>query len=314
MVSDAVPTFTLLPRLACLAERNCLMKRLLLPAMLICGSLSALSQESVSLDYKALDGAKKQVEALIFEPAETSSKAAVVLLHGAGGWKAERMRQYAEFFQKNGIVALELRMFEARPENPQKHLAQVFGAINHLAKRADVGPENVSLMGTSYGGALSLYAATQWAREKYAENGVQLKSAAALYPTCFFHEGIAKKDSRISSRMEGFGFPADFYKSWTNIPIHIHVGDRDDFEDRDPKSCDNFVQALNDEAQKKNITVFVHKGATHGWDDKKMVSFQDPLACKWRGCRNTNESNPELTVQVKGELLRFFIETNGNIK
>jgi dienelactone hydrolase len=281
------------------------MKNTITSLMLTLFAATAHAQNSISIPYKELDGSVKQVEGILYAPKDGVTRQAVVLLHGAGGWKAERTKQYAEYLQRNGITSIDLRMFEGRPESPQKHLAQAYGAINHLAKQPGIDPTQISLVGTSYGGSLALYAATQWSQKKYAENGVKVKSISALYPTCFFHEGIAKRDARIGKRMEGFGFPADFYKNWSNIPIAIHIGDRDDFENKDSKSCQSFVGALEDADQKKNIQVNLYEGATHGWDHGETYSFDDPLACKWRGCKNTNQSNPELTVLVKDKILLF---------
>jgi hypothetical protein len=42
--------------------------------------------------------------------------------------------------------------------------------------------------------------------------------------------------------MATFGFPKDFYKSWAGLPIKILIGGEDDFENRDPKSCNSFIE------------------------------------------------------------------------
>lgn len=282
------------------------MKKITVSLLLIKFLAIAYAQNSVSIPYKELDGAVKQVEGILYMPKDGITRRAVVLLHGAGGWRAERTQQYAEYFQRNGVASIDLRMFESRPENPQKHLAQVFGAINYLARREDINTDQISLLGTSYGGALALYSATTWAQEKYGEKGMKIKNISALYPTCFFHEGIAKKDLRMLKRMEGFGFDTDFYKRWSNIPIEIHIGDQDDFENKDPKSCQSFVDSLEDAEQIKKIVVNVYENATHAWDHGVTYSINDPLACKWRGCKNKNQSNQELTVKVKKKILAFI--------
>lgn len=227
-------------------------------------------------------------------------------MHGAGGFEAGTTKQYGELFSKNGYVSLELEMFKSKPDTPMKHLAQLFGAIDFLAKRPDVDKSQISLVGQSYGGSIALYAGTAWANREFNKDNIKIRSIAALYPTCFFHERLATQDERTTKRMVNFGFPADFYASWVNMPIKIFVGSRDDFENKDPNSCQNFVSALKDGAQQKNIQVEVLKNATHGWDHGRTYSFNHPLACKGSGCENTNESNPAITQKVKEDLLKFL--------
>jgi dienelactone hydrolase len=267
---------------------------------------NSAAREVVKFPFPDADGKLQQIDGILRVPPNTTKSGAVLILHGAGGSKTNITSQYGELFASNGFVSLELNMFEGRPENPQKHLSQVFGAIGYLAQRAEVDRNNISVMGLSYGGSLSLYAATAWAGTKYNSNNVPVRSIAALYPTCFFHEELAKQTERVVNRMTKFGFPGDFYKTWSNIPIKIFIGGQDDFENRDPKSCQNFVMALQDEAQRKNISIELYPQATHGWDHGRTYSFRDPLACKWAGCENTNKSDTEVTEKVKEMLVNFF--------
>lgn len=282
--------------------------RILFPSLFLflLSAFSALAQESVSIPYTDLSGGKHQVEAVLRLPSTPIGKRAVIVLHHAGGWSHGTTQQYGELFQRNGIVSLDLKMFDPRPDNPQKHLAQVFGALNYLAGRTDVDPAQISVMGLSYGGALSLYAATAWSHSTYAAPGVKLRSVAALYPTCFFHEGLAKGDPRIVRRMGSFGFPPDFYDRWSGIPAKIFIGGKDDYESQDPQSCSGFVSAVKDEAQRKLFAVELYPEAKHGWDHGKTYSFFEPIACKGRGCQNTNQSDSELTERVKTNLLEFL--------
>lgn len=283
------------------------MRILLVPLLLfLLRPIDALAQESVTIQYTEHNGSKQQVEAVLRLPSTLTDKRAVIVLHHAGGWLQGTTQQYGELFQRNGVISLDLKMFDQRPDNPQKHLAQVFGAVNYLAARTDVDPSKISVMGLSYGGAISLYAATAWAHSTYAASGVKLRSVAALYPTCFFHDGLAKGDPRMIRRMGSFGFPGDFYDRWSGIPAKIYIGGKDDYESQDPLSCSSFVSAVKDEAQRKLFAVEVYPEAKHGWDHGRTYSFYEPGACKGRGCQNTNQSDPELTERVKENLLEFL--------
>lgn len=264
------------------------------------------AQVPVTFGYSELNGSVQQVAAVLRLPTVPSDRRAVIILHHGGGWLQGTTQQYAELLQVNGVISLDLRMFELRPENPQKHLAQVFGAVRYLAQRSDVDPSKISLVGLSYGGAISIYAATTWAHSTYAAPGMKVRSVAALYPTCFFHGGLAKGDPRIIKRMEGFGFPPDFYDRWTAIPVKIYIGGKDDYESGDPMSCSNFVSAIKDESQRKLFKVEMYPEAKHGWDHGRTYSFYEPIGCKGRGCQNTNQSDPELTERVKADLLEFL--------
>lgn len=264
------------------------------------------AQQIVSIPYSDYSGATQQVDAVISFPTSQANRKAVILLHTAGGYRTGTTPQYASLLTSNGYIALELRMFEAKPENPQKHLAQVFGALRFLVARGDIDKSGVSLLGQSYGGALSIYAATAWANQKYNPEGAVIRSIAALYPTCFFHHELVTQKERVTNRMASFGFPKDFYKSWVGVPVKILIGGEDDYESRDPNACNSFVEAIGDQTQRERFTVQLFPSATHGWDHGRTYSFRDPLACKWTGCENTNRSDQNITELGKASLLEFF--------
>jgi dienelactone hydrolase len=264
------------------------------------------AQKTVSFPFVTADNQTDTVNGTIWLPTKSGKNKAVILLHGGGGAKAGITRQYAELFSQNDFVSLELEMFKSEPVSPLKHLAQLFGAIDYLASSPNVDKSEISILGLSYGASLALYSGTSWANTKFNKDRIKINSIAALYPICYFHERLATQESRTTKRMTNFGFPADFYESWTGIPIKIYVGSNDDFENRDPNSCQSFVAALKDKAQQEKIQVQVIPNATHGWDQGRTYSFSSPLACKGSGCNNTNESNPAVTQTVKDDLLKFL--------
>lgn len=273
---------------------------------LFCLASVTSAKENIRFSYADFHGVISDAEGLLRLPKDKANKQAVVILHHAGGWFSGTTHQYGEVLEMSGFVTLEVRMFDQQPDHPQKHLAQAFGALQYLAKRAEVDPAQISIMGLSYGGAAAIYAATRWANDKYNLGGVKPKAIVAFYPTCFFHEGIATGESRIIRRLRGFGFPENFYSTWIRTPIRILIGGLDDYESRDPKACESFINSVPDEEQRKLISVKLFPTATHGWDREQTFVSYDPLACKWKGCINTNRSDKVVTEAAKADLIEFL--------
>lgn len=95
--------------------------------------------------------------------------------------------------------------------------------------------------------------------------------------------------------------------TWTGAPVRIFAGARDDYDDRDPEACNEFVASLPEEAR-KHFSIHVYPGATHGWDQKD-ADFPEKIACKGNGCNVHNRANPGVTKQSIADLVSFFSET-----
>jgi dienelactone hydrolase len=211
--------------------------------------------------------------------------------------------QYGDFFEKNNIISLEPMMFATKSETPFRHLSQVFGALNYLKSRNDVDKNSISIVGLSYGASLSIYAITKWANQNFNDGQTGFKSAFALYPTCFFHQNLMQKDARTINRLKGFGFPDNFHDSWLGVPLKIYAGGKDDYENREAQPCSEFFSLITDENQKKLTSVTHYPEATHRWDAEHNHSFNDPLACKWKGCAVNVIADAALTEKVKKDIL-----------
>jgi dienelactone hydrolase len=283
------------------------MKNLLTLALFVAWIQASMAQEVVQLTYVDKDNVSKPFEAVVTKPSGSDKKRAVVILHHKGGWKANTTNQYAEFFAKNNILSVEPRMFAATAENPMNHLSQVFSSLKYLASRNDVDPNQISIMGLSYGASLSLYAATQWASEKYAPN-VRIKNILPLYPTCFFHEELIKRSPRFVDRMTNFGFPEKFHESWTHTPITIFSAGLDDYESRTPQPCQGLIQSMSDAAQKNITQEITFPKATHGWDIGANYSNIEPLGCKMTKCSVTVTYDAETTQAVKNKLAEIILK------
>jgi dienelactone hydrolase len=206
--------------------------------------------------------------------------------------------------QEVGFATLELRMFpalaSAKPGGPSAYLPELFGSLNYLATNPDIDPKRIGVAGYSYGGLLTLVAATTWANKTYAMPDQQFSAYASFYPMCWVLKANAQgRKSPV---------PASAWMEWTGRPIRIFAGANDDYDNRDPKACENAVSALP-VAQQRGFSVQVYPDATHGWDQKKGATFFEKLACNGRGCNNTNQPNRQVT-ELSIKELTGFMSTN----
>lgn len=264
--------------------------------------------ELVSIPYVDFDGTPRFVEADLTEPAggRAAKSPALVILHHRGGWGAGTTRQYAQLAAQRGAVALELRMFDRTPANPLRHLSQAYAALAFLAGKPGVDGTRISVIGMSYGASLAIYAATTWAAQRFGTPGLKFDRHAGLYPTCFFHEGIIRRDPKIGARLRDFGFADDFHDRWLASPVRIYQAADDTFEDSDPAACGKFVAAIADPDSRKRFEVVVWPGASHGWDIAGSATYFDPLGCRFRGCEVRRVHDPSVTARTQQDLVKFL--------
>ena len=264
-------------------------------------SLNAFAQEVIKYDFKGVDGNKESLEAVVRIPKVDAKNKAVIILHHWGGWGAGDTAQYAEYFSKNGYVTLEPRLFNYRVRSALPFLAPTFGALSYLSSHPSVDKDNIFLMGLSFGGILTIFSATDWANKQFGDGVNRFKSFAPLYPVCWLHTKMIKRQFQHT-------YPKDFEDKWVESPMKIFAGSQDDYDDRDPNACNEFIESIPDPKQKAVTSVQVYAGATHGWDQTSR-SFNEPVfGCKGRGCMNTNSNNPTVTARAKEDLLTFFNE------
>lgn len=259
--------------------------------------------------YPSLDSSGNSIEvtAVLSTPPKQGAGGqklpAVVLFHSVGGWEYPVTEQYAKALSEAGFLVLEPRLFankaSAPPGGPLVVLPMAYDALRYLASRDDVDRQRIGAAGFSFGGMVVLHAAASWAQ---AANGkdAELKFAAhaPFYPLCWIFSDLAK------GKRSPPGFPADGFKNWTGVPVKIFAGGRDGYDDKDPNACTEFISYIPPE-QQANFSVQLYPEATHGWD-QKSVTFYEKLACKGRGCNNSNEANPEVTRQSINDLVEYF--------
>ena len=260
-------------------------------------------EKVVEYEYKTVAGKTDELEAVLRLPSSAPNRRAVVILHDGGGWSAGRTKQYADMFTANGYVTLEPRVYRsAGGWDGYNDLSKVFASLKMLAKRADVDPANIYVMGQSAGAMLSILAATDWANRNMNDSGTKFKAHASLYPVCWMFEESAKGNPSGTYKE----FPKESFQAWSGAPIKLFIGTRDDYEDRESNTCASFVAQITNETHRKVFSILKYENATHGWDHGKTYSFHARSACKGRGCTNTNESNPEITKKAYQDVLDFL--------
>ena len=273
---------------------------------LLLASYSAISASSdrVSIPLIKSSFFSRSVEGVLGKANNPSQSKApsVVILHHGGGCLGSQTPQYAKALNAAGYVTLEPCLFatsQTRSGSYSGYLGAIFSSLRYLAQLPSVDKERIAITGGSYGGNLALIAASNWAYRNYGDPDLPPFSAhAPFYPTCF----------RFEQMVSGKPFadlPTTLFESLTEASIRIYAGGKDDYEDRDPTSCDSMVKSLPIASQRQ-ITVRLFEDATHGWDHGSTYSFFTPSACKGRGCQNTNESRPDITQQGIADLIEFL--------
>ncbi|MGH8764081.1 MAG: dienelactone hydrolase family protein, partial [Burkholderiales bacterium] len=161
---------------------------------------------------------------------------AVVLAHGCNGnasmersWGG-RLRSwgYATFildsFRGRGILEV---CSNGRTLVPLQRVPDAYGALRVLAANPKIDAKRIALMGFSHGGALTMIASTQWAKDAYARAGQpSFRAFLSFYPNC--NASYPERD-RVSA------------------PVRIHAGGADDWTPAKP--CAELAAALKASGQ-----------------------------------------------------------------
>jgi len=264
------------------------------------------AQETVQVPVAAVGGGdgSRKIEALVRQPSTGSGQTkhpAVILLHSSWGWADdhEGVEVYAEALSSAGYVTLVPRLFPGGGANGSaaSYLPEFFGVLRYAATRPDVDPGRIAVSGFSFGGILSLIAATKWANESYLNGSPRVAAYAPFYPVCWlFKANVKGKPSPV---------PTDAWQEWTGVPVRIFAGGKDDYDERDPNACQEAIDSLP-ELGRRSFSVKVYASATHGWDQRRAATFYEGLACKGRGCYNSNVPDAKLTRQSIKDLIAFL--------
>ena len=266
---------------------------------------SCAQQPIVEIPVAAVGGSdgSRRVEAPVRQPVRSGQTKypAVILLHSSWGWADphEGVQVYAEALSSAGYVTLEPRMFPGVGGNgtASSYLPEFFGVLRYAATRPDVDPNRIAVSGFSFGGILSLIAATKWANESYLNGSPRVAAYAPFYPVCWLLKANVKgQPSPV---------PTNAWLEWTGAPVRIFAGGKDDYDERDPNACQEAIDSLPESAR-KSFSVMVYPSATHGWDQRRSANFYAEIACKGRGCYNINKPDAQVAQQSLKDLIEFL--------
>jgi dienelactone hydrolase len=172
----------------------------------------------------------------------------IIGVAGSFGWKKHHL-EYLKMYQESGFATFELNSFKSRgiestvgKQNQVTTAAMIvdsYKALEKLSAHPLINNEKISITGWSLGGGVALFSA--WLPLKNAiSKELKFSSHLAFYPPCFFEP-------------ENLDF--------TQSPIHILIGDLDDWTPSDP--CNNLVNKLRGHS---NIDITIYENSHHGFD------------------------------------------------
>src|SRR5690349_20122905 len=145
------------------------MLRLSVLAIIVIAAV-AHAQETVQVPVAAVGGGDgdRKIEVVVRQPSAGSGQTrypAVIVFHSSWGWADahEGAADYAEALAKAGYVTLEPRMFATANEQQggaARYLPEFFGMLKYAATRPDVDSNRIAAAGFSFGGMISIIAAT----------------------------------------------------------------------------------------------------------------------------------------------------------
>lgn len=226
--------------------------------------------------------------------------AAIVICHGSDGVDG-RGEFHAAALNSAGIATLEIDMWAARgtargaaarPRSPVETLPDAFAAKAFLAAQPEVDADRIGIMGFSWGGVVTLLAATTPAQALLA-GAPGFRAHVAMYPVCWAYEQV----------------PGLSLADLTGAPVLIQAGDADTYDD--PDGLDQLLARLP-AASQAVIRGVTHAGAGHGFDrDLPAQTIKDPFAHKGQGGPVLMEFHPEAARKARDLTVEFFGETLG---
>jgi uncharacterized protein len=255
---------------------------------------------AVAEGYSAVSEVKGDLE---LAEAKVGGKLPVVLvLHGSGGIDG-RGEFHRKALNAAGIGTLEIFMFSRgnRPRaGTRENFTHMYGALKYLASRPEIEPRRIGVMGFSWGGGLSLAAASDSITQLFTEGQVRFAAHAPFYPVCWSH-------LRVTSEPKASGYGR--YKTLTGAPVLIFAGGEDDYDE--PDSCQKFVASLP-EAARNHVSLKYYPKATHGWDSQERARvFNDDSAALGRGGKVRMTPNREVAEDSRRTVVEFFVQHLG---
>lgn len=220
---------------------------------------------------------------------------AVVIVHGSSGVDS-RGASYAAVLNDAGIATLEIDMWTARgitsaaerPKAVPLTLPDAYGAYRLLAGNPEIDARRIGITGFSWGGVVSMLAATRPYTERYLGKDARFAAHAPNYPVCWVYNHV----------------PGYEFKDFTGAPIHIQAGELDTYDL--PDSCSTLIASLG-EAASRLVTVTTYSNAGHGWDRiEQAVTVDDPYSHLGKGGKVVMKGNPVVAAKSRAATVAFF--------
>lgn len=236
------------------------------------------------------------VRATLSRPSGEGRVPAVVILHGSAGIDG-RGAFHAGELHRQGVATLEVFMFDRGGRPKEGHtttLTHAFGALKFLAAHPGIEAGAIGVMGFSWGGNVTLRAASKSTRDAFAPDIGELRFAAhaAFYPLCWWH-GKALGDSNGA------------YAAFTGAPVLILAGGEDDYGA--PDDCQKMVEAMGPPSS-GTVALQFYPTATHGWDTPSGVgrSVFDPVAFQGKGGTVRLTPDAAIAAESRSRVAAFF--------
>jgi len=216
---------------------------------------------------------------------------AVILLHGSAG-PSGREGGYADALNAAGFITLEPDLWAARGfaggavgrPSPQAALGDLSAALAFLSNHAAVDPARIGVGGFSFGGVMTLLAAT-----RAHSAGLPLRAFMPVYPATW-----------IWNRAPGFAL-----SDLVDAPILLITGALDQY-DNDPEVSAKLVAGLAP-ADAAKITLKVMADSHHGFDMPGAdMEVDDPFGNQGKGGKVIMRYNPETTKVAHRLAVEFF--------
>jgi dienelactone hydrolase len=271
--------------------------------LLLASSASAAGHEPEWVEFPALkdfEGKPVTLSAWLYRPDGPGPFPALVLLHGCSGQYDRQghltpsYRHWAELLSGDGYIALLVDSFNPRGYfsicamvrrtilERRERVDDAYAALGWLARRPDVRPDRIGLLGWSHGGSGTLRSLAP-----YGPSNSRFRAAVAFYPGC-------KALSEATAPYRPYG------------PLLVLIGEADDWTPSD------YCVALTKIATGRGaaMEIVTYPGAHHGFDrlDSRVRylpnvrNLNKPGGC----CGATVGEHPQAREDAIRRTLAFF--------
>lgn len=222
---------------------------------------------------------------------------AVIMLHGSAGVIEAREMTYGRQFAAMGVAALVIDTFGARRDmatafvdrllriTETMMLADAYAALGFLARRPDIDPDRIVLIGFSYGGMASVFAAYEQVARLLAPEGLRFAGHVAFYGPC-----IARFEDRRT----------------TGAPVLMLFGGRDEIMDRG--RCAEIISDLREGGSRAGMVVYeeAHHQWDGGWTGPRRIGW-DISPCRLRVNADGTVRDRRTFLPMRGSFTRRII-------